>query len=152
MGELIICRTSPMIPAGAEHDSTQRLGRMISLKRYLDAADGVRADSRGDEISPDCEPLLAAYRSALAEIGAAGAEVCPAVERELKQGIARLDALLGHRPSTGEILEAEKDLSLLLQDWSKKSVQFYQSKTGEVKDLLLVVARTAESLGHKDER
>ncbi len=40
----------------------------------------------------------------------------------------------------------------LLQDWSKKTAQHYLDKAGEVKDLLLVMARTAESLGHKDDR
>lgn len=122
---------------------------MISLKRYLDAS-YVRSDTPKDDVS-GLEPLLGAYRATLGYFGEAGMEVCPACGKELKRGLTRIDAAIGDRPSAQRIAGTGKALRDLLQEWGKNAAQHYQQKAGEVKDLLLVMARTAESLGHKDE-
>jgi diguanylate cyclase (GGDEF)-like protein len=124
---------------------------MISLKRYLDST--FADDELPDEkvVSTPCEPLLAAYRSALTQIGEFGAETCPAHGAELKRGVAKIDSGMGLHPTSAEIALAEQSVSELLLGWGKKAAQHYLHRTSEVKDLLLVMTRTAESLGHKDE-
>lgn len=125
---------------------------MISLKRYLDA-EKVHVDDAGEDDSPKAfATLLAAYRSGLAQMGECGANSCPALGAELKRGIARIDEVFGKRPDAREIAGSERALCDLLQDWGKKAALYNEDKAGEVRDLLLVMARTAESLGHKDER
>jgi len=125
---------------------------MISLKRYLDA-ENTNSNSKGEESSSmPCAPLLLAYRSALAQIGECGAETCPAHGAELKGAIVKIDASIGEHPSAQEIAAAESGISELLQTWGKKAASYYEQKADEVKDLLLVMARTAESLGNKDDR
>jgi diguanylate cyclase (GGDEF)-like protein len=39
-----------------------------------------------------------------------------------------------------------------LQEWGQQTAKHYREKTGEVKELLLVLARTAESVGDRDQR
>jgi diguanylate cyclase (GGDEF)-like protein len=124
---------------------------MISLKRYLDASYLRSADPENDAC-PAAESLLKAYRAALEQFGDSGNEVCPACGKELKRGIMQIDAAIGDQPSPQRIAAAEKALGDLLQDWGQKAARHYQQKAGDVKDLLLIMARTAESLGHKDER
>jgi diguanylate cyclase (GGDEF)-like protein len=125
---------------------------MISLKRFLDSA-----KTRVDEPEEDCPrsawiALLSAYRSALAEMGECGANACPDLASELKSGLRRLDEDIGDHPGLPSITTTREALRELLQAWGDKTAVYYQQKAGEVKDLLLVMARTAESLGHKDDR
>jgi diguanylate cyclase (GGDEF)-like protein len=125
---------------------------MISLKRYLDFH-----TSRDDEPEENCPPgaysaLASAYRAGLTQIGECGANTCPDLAAELKRGLTRLDEEFGNPPGLPAITKTREALRELLQGWGDKAAQYYQQKAGEVKDLLLVIARTAESLGLKDDR
>ncbi len=125
---------------------------MISLKRYLDAETTLN-DSPEKHCSADvCSGLLSAYRSGLAEMGECGANACPGLAMELKRGLTQIDEGLGEHPGIPTITMANDALRELLQVWGKKTAQYSTQKAAEVKDLLLVMARTAESLGHMDDR
>ncbi|HEY2472149.1 MAG TPA: GGDEF domain-containing protein [Terracidiphilus sp.] len=124
---------------------------MISLKRYFDA-ELISGEEAQETSSERCMPLLAAYRSALAQMGECGAETCPSHGAELKRELAKTDASMGNQPNALEITSAERSVSEILQKWGKKTALHYEHRASEVKDLLLVMARTAESLGHKDEQ
>jgi len=125
---------------------------MISLKRYLDAGTAQHDNSTTASPSGPYASLLQAYRAALAQMAECGAETCPTHGAELKRGVVKIDASIGNPPSAEEIAAAERSVSELFQEWGKKAASHYQQKAIEVKDLLLVMARTAESLAHKDER
>jgi diguanylate cyclase (GGDEF)-like protein len=125
---------------------------MISLKRYLDA-ETTRIDNPEKNCLPEaCSALLSAYRSGLAEMGECGASACPGLAMELRRGLTRIDEGLGEHPGIPSITITNDALRELLQDWGKKTAQYSTQKAAEVKDLLLVMARTAESLGHMDDR
>ena len=128
---------------GPEHEE------MISLKRYLDLGSKNREEVRAE---PAWEVLLSAYRSSLTEIGECSAEVCPSMGPDLVRGIGRILEELGPAPGSDSIRSSEPAVRDVLRSWSAKTAQHYERKAGEVKDLLLVMARTAESLGHKDDR
>ena len=123
---------------------------MISLKRYLD---GVNEEVlENEKCSGEAfAALVSAYKSGLAGIADAGFNVCPVSGAELKKELAQLDEAFPLAPSLQAIAAAESSVRGSLQNWAKKTAQHYEDKAGEVKDLLLVIARTAESLGHKDE-
>ena len=144
---------------------------MISLKRYLDAVDdeplemiegGTNTLPTGAAkrlevlIAPNARELLAvaiaAYRSALLETGRYSMEACPALGEGLKRGLQKLnDRLAGNL--TREVLEgADKSVQQQLEDWGERTAKHYLKRTGEVKELLLVLARTAESVGERDQR
>ncbi|MGD0787844.1 MAG: GGDEF domain-containing protein [Terracidiphilus sp.] len=137
---------------------------MISLKKYLDTdqaaleAQGEPGDETGqdEERAPSEEALLtatiAAYRSALIEMGQSSLDATPAHGLELKQGLCRLDqALLSG--ATCEVVAATQDgVRQQLQGWGRRTAAHLRQQVGEVKDLLLAMARTAESVGQRDQR
>ncbi len=146
-------------------------GQMISLKRYLDAVEdeplemiegGTNTLPEGAAkrlealIAPNARDLLtvaiAAYRSALLETGKYSMEACPALGEGLKRGLQELNGRLAAN-LTREVLEGtERSVQQQLEDWGERTARHYLEKTGEVKELLLVLARTAESVGERDKR
>jgi diguanylate cyclase (GGDEF)-like protein len=125
---------------------------MISLKRYLDSEIPRNANAEGD-----CSPgayleILSAYRAGLAEMGACGASACPSLAADLKRGLTRIDEGLGEHPGLPAFLRAKDSLRDVLRHWGKDTARHYEQKAGEVRDLLLVMARTAESLGRRDDQ
>jgi diguanylate cyclase (GGDEF)-like protein len=125
---------------------------MISLKRYLDSAASRVGGPEGNCSIDAFHTLLSAYRSALSEIAECGASACPNLASELKHGLTRLDEDLDDLPGLSGITTTRETLHDLLKGWGDKTAQYYRQKATEVKDLLLVMARTAESLGTKDDR
>jgi len=96
--------------------------------------------------------LLSTYRALLADIAECGESVCPVLSTELKSSLARIDEELSQHSDVHEIARARSTVYDLLQDWGKKTAQHYLDQAGEVKGLLLVMARTAESLEQKCDR
>ena len=146
---------------------------MISLKKYLystqtlttevtdrelacgtDVPRGNEADgdSRATVTGSAAEPALAAYRSALREMGKASVEACPALGSGVKVGLGKLEEKLAVNVNAAALEASEIAVREQLQDWGQRTAAHYRAKTGEVRDLLLVMARTAESVGERDQR
>src|ERR1035438_10013433 len=125
---------------------------MISIKKYLDTAQ-LGSNS-------DCEPhekdllslAMAAYRSSLAEMGTCSLDACPGLGKELKQGLGKLGESLSMSISWKVIEATERSAREQLQKWGGRAALHCREKTAEVKDILIVMARTAESVGARDER
>lgn len=125
---------------------------MISLKRYLES-ESPRTDNATIEHSADNSlSLLWAYRAGLTEMADCGANACPGLAVELKKALTRIDDGLGAHPDLQTVTRAQDSLREVLQSWGKNTAQHYEQKAGEVRDLLLVMARTAASLGHRDDQ
>ncbi len=125
---------------------------MISLKKYLDTVQNgskVLSEQEEKEVLP---VAITAYRSALLEMGNASLDACPALGSDLKQGLGKLEASLAASITCESIVASEKSVQEQLQNWGRQTAKHYQEKTDEVKDILLVMARTAESVGARDER
>lgn len=141
-------------------------GQMISLKRYLDAVEdeppemiegGTNTLPAGAAkrlealIAPNARELLtvtvAAYRSALLETGKYSMEACPALGDGLNSGLQKLNDRLAGNVTREAVEGAERSVQEQLEDWGERTAKHYRQKTGEVKELLLVLARTAESVG-----
>ena len=125
---------------------------MISIKRYLDQTqtEPVGHSERGAKA---LLPLtLAAYRSALAEMGNCGHDVCPALGEDMKQGLNNLAESLSAEVSCETVEKTESHVREQLQNWSRRTTLHNQQQAGEVKEMLLVMVRTAESVGERDQR
>ena len=126
---------------------------MISLKKYLDAArtgDSAESSKDGQELLSNA---LAAYRSALNEMGNCSIlDACPGLGKDLKQNLHKLGVKLALDVSSEAIDATEMAVREKLQDWGGRAATHYQQKAGEVKEILLVLARTAESVGARDQR
>ncbi len=130
---------------------------MISIRKYLDGAQSAETGRAHVESSPgDGRNLTAAalggYSAALLAMGRCGAGVCPALGLELKEGLGKLAENLARAQSPESVAVADESVQSQLEDWARLAARHYQKKAGEVKDILLVVARAAESVGERDQR
>ena len=131
---------------------------MISLKKYLDSASDGAAQQGGPD-SPREKALanllalaVAAYRSALREMGACSIDACPALGQGLKKSLGKLEEKLSTDIRSETLEASQTGAQGQLQDWGRRTAAHYRQKTAEVKDLLIVMARTAESVGERDQR
>jgi diguanylate cyclase (GGDEF)-like protein len=123
---------------------------MISLKKYLDSAE--HWDDAGEEEKKILPAAIDAYRSALVEMGSCGVDACPALGQDLKRTLANLGTGLSTECSPQALGVTESKVREKLQDWGRRAAHHYQQKADEVKDILLVIAHTAESVGERDQR
>jgi len=125
---------------------------MISLKKYLDA-NGVSAAEPTHPKGGDPRLTIAsAYGSALQAMGSCSLDACPALGDELKRKLETLRESVVTGMPTQAIATTEAKVQASLQEWGRRTATHYRQKTGEVKELLLVMARTAESVGERDQR
>ncbi len=125
---------------------------MISLKKYLDSPSGcTQADGNSDDdgILP---VTIAAYGSALLEMGNCAFEAYPALGMNLKRSLDKVEESLTCDMSAGQVADAEAIVREQLKDWGARAVRQNRQKTREVRELLIVLARTAESVGERDQR
>lgn len=127
-------------------------GSMISLKKYLDtdAIDSVVFDPT--EETELLAAVLEAYRGSLLAMGNCAQEACPALGDSLKQSLIKLEAELSPAMSPRSAEATERGVQGQLRDWGQRTARHYQERADEVRELLLVMARTAESVGDRDQR
>lgn len=125
---------------------------MISIKKYLDS-NTHEVGKRGDAPARDLFALvLDAYGSTLVEMGNCSLDACPGTGESLKRALVQLTAELTPAASherlatTGELAREQ------LRTWGCETARHYQGKAYEVKEILLTIARTAESVSARDQR
>jgi diguanylate cyclase (GGDEF)-like protein len=121
---------------------------MISIKKYLDS-DHLQSEPEGNDT---VRAALSAYGSALVEMGNCSLDACPGLGSDLKDHLADLKAGLAVTMGAKDLGTTEASVKDELGAWGRQSAKHYQGKAREVKELLLVMARTAESLGARDQR
>ena len=124
---------------------------MISLKKYLDMVPGqpITTEPALNELSA---VILESYRSALLAIGKSGARACPASGSDLQQTMASLEARLSAKVTASVVKETETEVEEQLLEWGGCTAEYFKNKANEVKELLIILARTAESMGERDHR
>jgi len=125
---------------------------MISLKKYMDSAQTGPVSADEPVKKGDLPVALGAYRAALEEMGKCSVNVSPALGEELKHGLEKVAEALTVSINPVAIAATEAEVREQLQNWGRKTVAHNQKQTGEVKDILLMMARTAESVGTRDQR
>jgi diguanylate cyclase (GGDEF)-like protein len=101
------------------------------------------------------EPLAVAmdcYRSALRTVGKSAAQACPASGSELDLQLAKLVGHLPDEPAANALRQLESGVEERLGQWGQETAQYLQEKADGVKELLMMLARTAESVGERDQR
>lgn len=136
---------------------------MISLKKYLDSAEpqndfdsegpaasapGVFGSHEGDILSA----AIAAYAAALAVMGNCSVTACPGQGHALKYRLEELSANLSTDSSCSEIAGTDAEVQEELEMWGRRTAAHYRQKASEAKDLLMAMARAAESVGARDQR
>lgn len=124
---------------------------MISIKRYMDANTG---ELLVDEPAKD-EPLavtMDCYRSTLETVGKSAALACPTPGTDLEMELAKLVGQLPVEPTARAVKQLETDVQEQLYRWAHESEEYLREKADGVKELLMMLARTAESVGERDQR
>jgi diguanylate cyclase (GGDEF)-like protein len=114
---------------------------VISIKKYL--------DSNRDQ---QFHSALDCYRAALGAMGATGLQACPDVGGTLQQSLAGLQQRLSEETTPDQMVETEAGVEKELNQWARSATDYYRQRTSEFKELLLVMASTAQAVGERDSR
>jgi diguanylate cyclase (GGDEF)-like protein len=134
-----------------EQSSKAREARMISIKRYLDSAFEVEGED-GSREGDLATAAIAAYGASLVEMGNCSLEACPGVGDGLKRNLDELRSNLSPAIEMGALAATESKVGEELRGWGRGAAKHFEKKAREVKEMLLAMARTAESVGARDER
>lgn len=151
----------PISPWNGVANPFERMS-MISIRKYLEASSAAKSETTDSRpAAPRAKAsgngnllpaMLSAWSSALDEIGRSSAEACPATSQELVRQLAEVGRKLADTLCPASIAEAEAATCASLHDWGRSSAKHYQQKAAEIKEMLLAMARTAESVGDRDQR
>jgi diguanylate cyclase (GGDEF)-like protein len=125
---------------------------MISLKKYLESARlAVAADA---EAEPQDLLTVAvdAYGSMLEEMGHCSQDACPGIGNDLQRALGQLRSELSTAMDCAKLAANRGQAQGRLRDWGRDAARHYRQKACEVKEMLLTMARTAESVSARDER
>ena len=123
---------------------------MISLKKYLEMGIHERI---ADAVDPSelLAALLESYRSAILAMGKSGVRACPAAGNDLQQNLTELESRLAGDVTPPLVRETDKQVTDQLQQWGEQAEAHSQAEVAEVKELLIVLAQTASSVGERDQ-
>jgi diguanylate cyclase (GGDEF)-like protein len=123
---------------------------MISLKKYLDMNAPEVADAE-----PGSEELFAttfeSYRAVLCAIGKNASLISPSLGADLEVNLQRLERRVTVNTSADSVRQIENQVELQLQEWGSRLSDHLKAKADEVREILLALAKTVESVGHKDQ-
>jgi len=114
---------------------------MISIKKYIERS--------GEELF---RAVLDSYRSVLAAIGESSVLACPPVGSALRQNLLPLQADLSAESTPALLQETGQKVEAELTQWGSGAAGYFKQRAGEVKELLMILARTAEATGERDQR
>ena len=125
---------------------------MILIKKYLDGNANEVNDCRPPNADAVLLSTIEAYRSALHAIGDCGLRACPALGPGLKQNMMHLAESLPRTATPLVVQDIEKQVEQHLHDWGEKTADYFQRRAGDVREILVVLARAAESVAERDQR
>ncbi len=96
--------------------------------------------------------LLDAYRDAIETMGRCGLEISTAEGADLLQVMESVSADLDQDRSEEAVSSARKKVHERLTAWSRGMSRHLEHRTSEIKEMLLVLARTAQRAGERDQR
>jgi diguanylate cyclase (GGDEF)-like protein len=114
---------------------------MISLKRAI--------EDQSDELF---HRTLEAYRLTLGSVAEAGGRAYPPSEGALRDSLLQLQKGLVQEAAPESIAETSERARNELREWGEQAHRYYEEKTGEVKEVLLIVAGLASHLTDRDQR
>jgi len=89
------------------------------------------------------------YRSVLSCIGTNAIRVCP-VSALIWKPVCGSWQRLSVTPTVESMLLTETQVEVLVAEWGEKTSDHFKEKADEVKELLIALAKAAESVGTKD--
>lgn len=123
---------------------------MISIKKFLDteAIEPPVGELEGDELSV---AGVECYRAALAAVSKNAVKICPSLGVELESNLQALERRLAVKITPESLRRTEKQVEAQLDEWGIQTSKHFNKQADEVKELLLALAKTAESVGSRDQ-
>lgn len=122
---------------------------MISLRKYLEMETPGPAP-----VEKETDPLLLAtmdsYRAALLAMGKSAVQGSPGLGTDLEKSLKGYEQRLGGATPEA-VRQTEKLIEVQLKDWGARTAEHFKAKADEVKELLIALAKTAESVGDRDQ-
>ena len=125
---------------------------VISIKKYLDLESSELNKYRPATSEELLSATLDAYRAALGAMGNSAVRACPAVGPGFQRSLMVLGESLGKGITPPLIKEMEEHLEQHLQEWGEQTAEYFQQRAGDVREILMVLARAAESVAERDQR
>lgn len=125
---------------------------MISIKKYMDLNNSELRDDRPQGPDDLAAAMLAAYRAALHSMGNCGLSACPPSGIGLERSLTLLAENLAKTVTPPLIQETEIKVERYLREWGEDTAEYYQRRAGDVKEILMTLARAAESVAERDKR
>jgi diguanylate cyclase (GGDEF)-like protein len=124
---------------------------LISLKKYLDQEDA--PPQAAGAASGEGENTLEYYRGVLLAVGENAAQGCPAVGADLASGLQALERDLSIHASPIVLERTHEQVKARLREWSARTADHLNAATGQMKEMLILMANTAEGMaGQTQER
>jgi len=124
---------------------------VISLKKYLDlpAHEDLPVEA---EVGAASSTVIDCYRAILLAMGRSAIHGCPAVGQSLDVDLRKIaDRLSADLPA--DILnQMEAEVEARLQKWGARTEQHLKHRAEDAKQLMIVLAETAEAVGGRDEK
>ncbi len=114
---------------------------MISIKKFIERNDAELFHA-----------TLDSYRSTLNAVGESGAQACPTVGSALQQNLLNLQAALTAEATPDLLEETRQKVEAELLQWGGGAADYFKQRAHEVKELMMVLARSAELTGERDQR
>ncbi len=95
---------------------------------------------------------MASYRGTLAAVGKCGAKALPQIGEGLQQSLLALQSRLTVEATPAVISDTEQRVKDELQQWSTNAFSYLNQKVGEIKEIMLFMARTVEATSERDQR
>src|ERR1019366_4059442 len=85
-------------------------------------------------------------------MGNSGVQACPPAGAQLQLGLWNLQRQLVEQATSHLVEETEGRVAAELQQWGERSAEYYRGQTEEFKEIMIIMAHTAEAVGDRDQR
>jgi diguanylate cyclase (GGDEF)-like protein len=123
---------------------------MISLKKYLDSNSPAVVAEQPD---PNGQPAAAIdiYRALLLALGKTALQISPGLGVDIEASLRGFERRLSVGYTAESLQKTEKQVEVQLQEWGSRTAEHFKTQADDVKELLVALAKTAESVGSRDQ-
>jgi diguanylate cyclase (GGDEF)-like protein len=114
---------------------------MISLKRYI--------ESKPEE---SAKAMCDSYRASLTAVGVSATQICPHLGEDFQRDLLNLRDQLSPAAGLDAIAETGKQVEGELKKWGETTSEYLHQTANDVKEIMLIVAETAQAVGERDKR
>src|SRR5580700_497550 len=114
---------------------------MISLKKHIEA--------RAEE---SMRALSESYRASLTAVGVGATQICPQLGETFQRDLLKLRDQLGPEAAPDAVAQTGKQVAEELRQWGETASEHLQQTARHVKEIMLIVAETAQAVAERDQR